>query len=437
VTAGDSDQTKAVNIASAKTIATDIAATISGSLINEANKSIAFSAGNTGAAIGLGATDAMALGSAAVANASNAIALGAGARVSDQAPGSIALGSAATANHANSVALGANTTTGEADTIAAGSRTLSQVAAKDLTAANAGYAATTGQLYNTGSTLAATLGGGATLAADGAISGWNVTLASGAAGPANYTNVADALTGLDQNLNDRIDGVISNHNADLAALDQKLDGEIATRENLITTQVRTNGIASVTDARGDDIVDIRLGNGSLVTSRHAINAPDGNGYIYEQQLFARDAGGAAININIANGSKLLVDGDEVIGKNAVQARIDAAETRVNDRIADLQTQINGLRNYDADPLMLGIRANAAAIQKLARGIAMTAALQTPQIAPGHRRAVKFGMAYYDDQTGLAGGYAERLNENVSINAEMATGYQFKEVIVRGGINYSW
>ncbi|MDR0353174.1 MAG: YadA C-terminal domain-containing protein [Opitutaceae bacterium] len=68
---------------------------------------------------------------------------------------------------------------------------------------------------------------------------------------------------------------------------------------------------------------------------------------------------------------------------------------------------------------------------------MAAALQTPVIEPGRRNAVKFGIAYYDGETGLAGGYARRLDEKVQINAEMATGHQFKEVILRGGVNYSW
>jgi hypothetical protein len=458
VGSGDSDKSQAVNIASAITIARDIATEVSGSAISDANKSIIFSEGNTkatlGAKDGVTVTGAMAIGSGANVNSNNGIALGAGAFVSDQAAGGVALGVSATAAHANSVALGANTVTTDTNSIAVGGRVINQVAAKELAADvdGIGHAATTGQLYNTGTSLAAILGGDdTTFNADGNVTGWKVTLNSGtAAGGADYTTVADALTGLDKNINDRITDVTAAHEAGIGALDTKLTEEIEERTRLISSKERiadTNdlqdGNGNALDAAGKVITDIHIGGNSFTTAEVAVD--DGNGgTVNQQQLFARDATGAidivvtkGSNLVIAEGSKLFVGDDEVIGKNAVQASITeavtAAKVELNTRIDGIEERVQAVENGQT----LQFQRHTAAIQKLQRGIAMAAALQTPQIAPGHRRAVKLGVAYYDEQTGLAGGYAERLNRNVSVNAEMATTHQFKEVILRGGVNYSW
>jgi hypothetical protein len=50
-------------------------------------------------------------------------------------------------------------------------------------------------------------------------------------------------------------------------------------------------------------------------------------------------------------------------------------------------------------------------------------------------AIKVGAAGFDGESGLAIGYARRINESVTVNAELATG--FPDVIARGGVNYSF
>jgi hypothetical protein len=66
---------------------------------------------------------------------------------------------------------------------------------------------------------------------------------------------------------------------------------------------------------------------------------------------------------------------------------------------------------------------------------MAAALQTPVINEGDDNAIKVGAAGFDGEGGLAIGYARRINESVTVNAELATG--FPDVIARGGVNYSF
>jgi hypothetical protein len=452
VTPGDSDQTRAVNIASAKVIAAEVADDAINTHLDDAHKAIAFSTGATASSIAFGVTGSQAIGSNARVNSDNSIALGTDAFVSDQATGSTALGTAANARHANSVALGANTTTTEADTVAIGDRTLSQVAAKDLTAANTGYAATTGQLYNAATSTADILGGGATVNTDGTLTGWNVDITDAAGNTVNATNVADALTGLDTRitgevatLNTRIDDALVAHADDVTALDTKIDQEIAARAALIRTEARldaSNG--PVLDAAGNAITDIHIGGNSLITAEVAVvEAATGN-IVLQQQLSAQDATGAAIDLDIANGSKLLVNGDEVWGKTAVQGAIatanDALRTELNTRIDGVDTRVTNLETAiqnQANYTNRMFNQHHKAIQKLQRGISMAAALQTPVIDPGKKNAAKFGLAHYDGKTGLAGGYARRIQDSVIVNAEIATSDDFDEVIARAGVNYSW
>ncbi|EIP98395.1 hemagglutinin-like protein [Opitutaceae bacterium TAV1] len=472
VASGDTDQTKAVNIASAKVIAAEVASDAIDTHLDDAHKAIAFSLGATASNVGFGTIGAQAIGSNAQANSNHAIAFGTNAFVSDlgtnsvalgadtavAAANSVALGSGASigVNGSNSVALGANTTTDEANTVAVGNRTISQVAAVDINAANTDNAATTGQLHNAASSTAGILGGGATVNTDGSISGWSSTLTNADGTTTAHTNVANALTGLDtrvtgevatlntriddevSTLNDRIDNALA-HTGDITDLDNKIDQEIADRTALFRSETRVDANnAPVLDAAGNAIQDIHIGGNSLATA-------EVNG---QQELFAQDASGNAIDINITNGSKLLVNGDEVWGKTAVQGAIATANdalrtelrTEFNTRIDGVESRVTNLETAfqnQADFTNRVLNQHHKAIQKLQRGISMAAALQTPVIDPGKKNAAKFGLAHYDGKTGLAGGYARRIQDSVIVNAEVATSDDFDEVIARAGVNYSW
>jgi len=75
------------------------------------------------------------------------------------------------------------------------------------------------------------------------------------------------------------------------------------------------------------------------------------------------------------------------------------------------------------------------IRSLRKGIAMSAALQTPAINHGDNMAVKVGAATYDGEQGLGFGFAARVNESVTVNVDVATG--FPETVARAGVNLSF
>jgi hypothetical protein len=77
------------------------------------------------------------------------------------------------------------------------------------------------------------------------------------------------------------------------------------------------------------------------------------------------------------------------------------------------------------------------IEQLQRGVAMTAALQTPVIDHGSNNAMKFSMANYGGENGFSFGYARRLFKGFSVDVEAASTSQFEEAVVRSGINFSW
>jgi hypothetical protein len=77
------------------------------------------------------------------------------------------------------------------------------------------------------------------------------------------------------------------------------------------------------------------------------------------------------------------------------------------------------------------------IQRLNRGIAMTAALVTPTIESGNNNAVAFTAAGYEGDTGFSLGYARRISGGLSAHLAVASSDQFEETVVRGGVNFSW
>ncbi|RRJ94978.1 hypothetical protein Ga0100231_012250 [Opitutaceae bacterium TAV4] len=280
---------------------------------------------------------------------------------------------------------------------------------------------------------------------------------------------ADARAAADVALQNNIDTETTRATGAEAALGVQISNEVATRESLIRQE--TDG-------------SIHIGNNSLIT-----NEVGG-----QQQLYAQDAGGNAIDIDVTNGSKLRQDGvlvatvdnvaaavatettratarenqieaDSITRDNALGVRIDneaatraAADTQLQANIdatrADLHAEVvaetNRARTVETalDNRVTGVEnrvsnlesrtaQNSRDIKTLRRGISMAAALQTPVIGEGKNNAAKLGVAYFDGETGLAAGYARRLNESVTVNAEIATTNDFDDVMARAGVNYTW
>jgi YadA-like membrane anchor domain len=110
----------------------------------------------------------------------------------------------------------------------------------------------------------------------------------------------------------------------------------------------------------------------------------------------------------------------IAGDNTERTRALAAEGVLGGRVTTLENQV------------ANVYQNLKVIRK---GVAMSAALQTPVINQGDKSAVSISGAVFDGEEGLSLGYARRINANTTVSASVATG--FPEVLARGGLNYSF
>ena len=169
--------------------------------------------------------------------------------------------------------------------------------------------------------------------------------------------------------------------------------------------------------------EIHIGENSLIT-----NEIGG-----EQLLYAENALGDAIAINITNGSKLLIEGDLVATQlYADQAEADAkayTDTREGLIRADFAAGDANLQSQ--------IDSNKSDIERNARGIAMVAALQHTTVLPGMNNALDVGAAHFEGETGMSLNYARRVNENVQFNFGAAATTDFEESVIKAGIGVQW
>jgi len=140
---------------------------------------------------------------------------------------------------------------------------------------------------------------------------------------------------------------------------------------------------------GDPLIS-KKANGELHIGKNSLITKEEDGV---QKLYAKDENGNAIDINVTNGSKLLIDGVEVkAGNNA---------------------QITTNKN--------NISTNKTNIKKLGEGVAgstaLTAALTAlPQTSKESKLSCGVGTGAYSSRYALGFGCASKINERVDINA---------------------
>jgi hypothetical protein len=206
--------------------------------------------------------------------------------------------------------------------------------------------------------------------------------------------------------------------------------------------------------------EIHIGENSLIT-----NEVGG-----VQELFARDGTGTAINIDITNGSDLLINGvsvatDDDVAAEAVlriagdAATLTSANTYTDEEVAagnaatltSANTYTDGEVAAEAglriaadtalgrriDNNSSRIASNKEDIEQNTRGIAMVAALQHTTVLPGMTNAFDLSAAHFEGETGLALNYARRINENVQINFGAASTTDFDESVIKAGIGVQW
>jgi hypothetical protein len=230
-------------------------------------------------------------------------------------------------------------------------------------------------------------------------------------------------------------------------------------ERQAITEIATNGIDGIVSKAEDG--SIHIGENSLIT-----NEVGG-----VQQLYAQDAGGTAINIDVTNGSNLLINGDavatEVYATNADTAQSTALTTAftnadtaqstalttafTNADTAQSTALTTAFTNADtaqstalttaftaADAnLQSQVDVNRADIDRNARGIAMVAALTHTTVLPGMTHALDVSAAHFEGETGMAISYSRRFKDGVQINFGAASTTDFDESVVRGGIGWQW
>ena len=194
---------------------------------------------------------------------------------------------------------------------------------------------------------------------------------------------------------------------EFAAADIAIRGELAEAFNADELEDNHVGIAG-TITRNTETGEVHIGENSLITN-------EVNGV---QELYAQDGTGAAINIDITNGSDLLIDGVSVATDADVTFEANARAAAD----AALQTQID---------------TNRAAIDRNARGIAMVAAMTHTTVLPGMTHALDISAAHFEGETGMALSYSRRISDGVQVNFGTASTTDFEEAVVRAGIGFQW
>ena len=187
-----------------------------------------------------------------------------------------------------------------------------------------------------------------------------------------------------------LDGKIATEKTERQAADATLDSKITNYQTAQTSLIRK-------DPNGR----IHIGQNSLITQEIG----------GVQKLFAEDASGKAINIDVSNGSDLLVNGVSV-----------ATDDDISAIRSDYQAADRNLRND---------------IDTNTRGIAMVAAMTNTTIRDGMTQGVDFNISQFESETGFAFGYARKINENVQLHGAAASTTDFDESVGRLGVSFQW
>ena len=224
--------------------------------------------------------------------------------------------------------------------------------------------------------------------------------------------------------------------ASYAALDE------AKRTQLVTTTLngsweRTaiNALdGKITTAIATEVTDRNTAIGTAIATE--VTARNGAiGTAIATEVTARGNADTALGVRITGETT-----DRVAAINAERAaqiaaiNAEADRATLAERAITLKLDTHTLQLANHETRLISAESN---IQRLNRGIAMTAALVTPTIESGNNNAVSFTAAGYEGDTGFSLGYARRISGGLSAHLAVASSDQFEETVVRGGVNFSW
>ncbi len=206
---------------------------------------------------------------------------------------------------------------------------------------------------------------------------------------------------------DDIDIVTDGLNIDGAAVITKnADGSIQIGADgndidLTSEGLTVDGISLITKKNSGEI---HIGKNSLITIEE-----DG-----VQKLYAKDENGDAININVTEGTKLLIDGVEVQTGNSTQ--VTTNKNNISTNTSNISTNTSNISTNTSN-----ISTNTSNIKNLGSGVAgstaLTAALTAlPQTSKESKLSCGVGSGAYSSRYAIGFGCASKVNERVDINA---------------------
>ena len=167
-----------------------------------------------------------------------------------------------------------------------------------------------------------------------------------------------------------------------------------------------------------DSGEIHIGKNSLITKEE-----DG-----VQKLYAKDENDNAIDINVTNGSKLLIDGVEVQTGNNAQVttnknNISTNTSNISTNTSNISTNTSNISTNTSNisTNTSNISTNSSNIKNLGEGVAgstaLTAALSAlPQTSKESKLSCGVGTGAYSSRYAVGFGCASKVNERVDVNA---------------------
>ena len=232
-------------------------------------------------------------------------------------------------------------------------------------------------------------------------------------GAAVITKNADGSVQLGADGND-IDVVADGLNIDGAAVITKnADGSIQIGADGNDIDITSEGLTvdGVSLITKKDSGEIHIGKNSLITKEE-----DG-----VQKLYAQDENGDAININVTEGTKLLIDGVEVQTGNSTQVTTNKNNISTNTSNISTNTSNISTNTSNISTNTSNISTNTSNIKNLGSGVAgstaLTAALTAlPQTSKESKLSCGVGTGAYSSRYAVGFGCASKVNERVDVNA---------------------
>jgi hypothetical protein len=225
------------------------------------------------------------------------------------------------------------------------------------------------------------------------------------------TNIADGTNSTDAASVGQVAAADTAIRSEFAAADTAIRSEFAAADTVLGNRITTESsarLAADTAIRGEfAAADTALGGRIDSETAARTSADNLLGGRIDTETAARISQGAAIRSEFA-AADTAIRRDFTAADTAIRQEFAAAD-------ASLQSQID----------------------ENTRGIAMVAAMTNTRVEAGKTHGVDFNIAQFQDETGFAFGYANRINDNVQLHGAVASTDDLNESVARIGVALQW